>query len=131
MLKKKKKMSINSCGPGKKGILCRQSFIKNRQSVYMFVLRHILFRLRMWFETSFLFLLTFSLFWLTITLRFHFVKWVLELYGSTLIISRYTIVAEHNGFTLVVRASVRPSVFSFPDDNLSNFNGFSSHLKLV
>ena len=41
-----------------------------------------------------------------------------------LFIPRHTIVAGYYGFTLVVRVSVRPSVerlsvFSFPDDNLS------------
>ena len=29
--------------------------------------------------------------------------------------------AGYYGFTLVVHVSIRPSVFSFPDDNLSNF----------
>ena len=50
-------------------------------------------------------------------------------------IPHYTIVAGHNGFTLVVRESVRPmsvrpSVhFSFTDDNLRvNINGFSPNL---
>ena len=51
----------------------------------------------------------------------HFVKWALELYGSTLIIPRYTIVAGHYGFTLVVRVSIRPSAFSFSGDDLNNF----------
>ena len=66
-------------------------------------------------------------FWLSFTLIFHYMKWALELYGLTLILPRYIIVAGHNGFTLVVRKSVRPSVFSFADDNLVNFNGFSSN----
>ena len=37
--------------------------------------------------------------------------------------------AGYYGFTLAVRPSVvRPSVFSFPDDNLKNINGFSRNL---
>ena len=60
-------------------------------------------------------------FLLTFTMGFYFVKWALDLYGSTLIIPRNKIVAGYYGFTLVVHVSIRPSVFSFPDDNLSNF----------
>ena len=45
-------------------------------------------------------------------------------YHLLIFISRHTIVARYYGFTLVVSVSVhlsviRPSVFSFPDDNLS------------